>query len=120
MACPTCIMIARLLAKAGLAAGPAIPISQGLGRLLEGDSPGEIVNDWLRITGFHGPGAQMDASLGGIPSTLIAAHKKKKRAPSKYNKVYSKNFKALKRSHPRTSFNKLVKMAHAKTRRELA
>lgn len=42
---------------------------------------------------------------------------KKKRKPSKYNKEYSKQFKALKKKHPRTSFKTLAKRAHKATKR---
>jgi len=48
----------------------------------------------------------------------ISPHRtKKKRKPSAYNKKYAKAYKALKKKHPRTSFGKLAKKAHAKAKR---
>jgi len=43
---------------------------------------------------------------------------KKKRKASAYNKRYAKEYRRLKKKHPRTSFAKLAKMAHKATRRK--
>ena len=43
----------------------------------------------------------------------------RKRVASKYNKVYSKHYKALKKKHPRSKFAVLVKRAHRLAKREL-
>jgi len=50
----------------------------------------------------------------GAPSS-----EKKKRKPSRYNKVYGKHYSLLKKKHPRTSFGELSKKAHRATKREL-
>jgi hypothetical protein len=44
---------------------------------------------------------------------------KKKRKPSRYNRVYDKHYSRLKKKHPRTSFGELSKKAHKATKREL-
>ena len=43
---------------------------------------------------------------------------KKKRKASAYNKRYAKEYRRLKKKHPRTSFAKLAKMAHKAARRK--
>ncbi|GAH05242.1 unnamed protein product [marine sediment metagenome] len=44
---------------------------------------------------------------------------KKKRKVSRYQRVFGKNLKALKRKHPRSSISVLMKKAHRMTRKEL-
>jgi len=44
---------------------------------------------------------------------------KRKRKVSRYQKVFGKHLKALKRKHPRTSTSVLMKRAHRLTKREL-
>ena len=44
---------------------------------------------------------------------------KKKRKVSRYQKVYGKHLKALKRKHPRTNISVLMKKAHRLTKKEL-
>ena len=44
--------------------------------------------------------------------------KKVKRAPSAYNKRYAKEYKRLKKAHPRSSFAALAKKAHKASRRK--
>jgi len=43
---------------------------------------------------------------------------KKKRKASAYNKRYAKDYKRLKKKHPRTSFAALAKKAHKAARRK--
>jgi len=43
---------------------------------------------------------------------------KAKRKASAYNKRYAKEYRRLKKKHPRTSFAKLAKMAHKAARRK--
>jgi len=44
---------------------------------------------------------------------------KKKRKASAYNKRYAKEYRRLKKKHPRTSFAALAKKAHAATRKAM-
>ena len=44
---------------------------------------------------------------------------KKKRKVSRYQKVFGKHLKQLKKKHPRTNISTLMKKAHRLTRREL-
>lgn len=44
---------------------------------------------------------------------------KQKRKVSRYQKVFGKHLKALKKKHPRTSISELMKKAHRMTRKEL-
>ena len=44
---------------------------------------------------------------------------KQKRKVSRYQRVFGKNLKALKRKHPRTDISVLMKKAHRMTRREM-
>jgi len=44
---------------------------------------------------------------------------KKRRKVSRYQKVFGKHLKALKKKHPRTDISVLMKKAHRLTRREL-
>jgi len=44
---------------------------------------------------------------------------KQRRKVSRYQKVFGKNLKALKRKHPRTDISVLMKKAHRMTRREM-
>jgi len=43
---------------------------------------------------------------------------KKKRKASAYNKRYAREYRRLKKKHPRTSFASLAKMAHKAARRK--
>lgn len=44
---------------------------------------------------------------------------KKKRKVSRYQKEFGKSMKALKRKHPRTPANKLMKRAHTMTKKKM-
>lgn len=58
---------------------------------------------------------------GEVRKTARRAYepKKKKRKASKYNKVYSKHYKKLKKKHPRSGLAALSKKAHRATKKEL-
>jgi len=77
-------------------------------------------DDWER--GFA---AGWIAAGGFIPAAEGAAEraaptlKKKKRKASAYNKRYAKEYRLLKKKHPRTSFAALAKKAHAATRKAM-
>jgi len=64
------------------------------------------------------------AAGGNPPSTehmieVIKPRKtKKKRKASAYNKRYAKEYRRLKKKHPRTSFAALAKKAHKAARRK--
>ena len=57
---------------------------------------------------------------GDVRKTARRAYEpaKKKRKASAYNKRYAKEYRRLKKKHPRTSFAKLAKMAHKAVRRK--
>ena len=50
---------------------------------------------------------------------LVVAPKKRKKIVSKYNRELGKQLKKLKKKHPKTAINKLMKRAHAATRKVL-
>jgi len=50
------------------------------------------------------------------PDTKVA--RKVKRKPSAYNKRYAREYRRLKKKHPRTSFAGLAKKAHKAARRK--
>tara|TARA_Y100000361_G_C11156568_1_gene344533 strand:+ start:1902 stop:2180 length:279 start_codon:yes stop_codon:yes gene_type:complete len=64
--------------------------------------------------GLHNPIEEV-AALAPTPSSTV----KKKRKPSKYNRVYSKHYKRLAKKHPRSSFASISKKAHRAARKEL-
>ena len=60
-----------------------------------------------------------EARLSRSTSVKVPKIAKRKRKVSRYQKVFGKHLKALKRKHPRTSTSILMKKAHRLTRREL-
>jgi hypothetical protein len=54
---------------------------------------------------------------GRSPSVSSKKKSRKPRAPSAYNKEFSKQMKALKKKHPRTPATKLMKRAHTATKK---
>ena len=50
---------------------------------------------------------------------LEPTRSKKKRKVSRYQKEFGKSMKALKRKHPRTPANKLMKRAHTMTKKKM-
>lgn len=54
-----------------------------------------------------------------VSATFRMPKVKRKRKVSRYQKVFGKHLKALKRKHPRTSTSTLMKRAHRLTKREL-
>ena len=66
--------------------------------------------------------ADLISATNGSPSSPGKSSLKKKaarkpRAPSAYNKEFSKQMKALKKKHPRTPATKLMKRAHTATKK---
>ena len=66
--------------------------------------------------------ADLISAASGSPSSSTMSSSKKKsgrkpRAPSAYNKEFSKQMKALKKKHPRTPATKLMKRAHTATKK---
>lgn len=57
------------------------------------------------------------ARMNNIP--IPSRKTKQKRKVSRYQRVFGKNLKALKRKHPRTDISLLMKKAHRMTRREM-
>jgi len=57
---------------------------------------------------------------GEVRKTARRAYEKPKakRKASAYNKRYAREYKRLKKKHPRTSFAKLAKMAHRAARKK--
>jgi len=57
---------------------------------------------------------------GEVRKTARRAYEKPKakRKASAYNKRYAREYKRLKKKHPRTSFGKLAKMAHRAARKK--
>ena len=66
---------------------------------------------------------QMSGQVGnGIianRSETVATNMPKRRKVGKYQKTFGRNLKALKKKHPRTQINTLMKRAHRMTRRDL-
>lgn len=57
-------------------------------------------------------------SPGGRSSSVSKPKKSRKpRAPSAYNKEFSRQMKVLKKKHPRTPATKLMKKAHTATKK---
>lgn len=63
--------------------------------------------------------ARKGAPVGSRLAYDDTQQEKKKRKPSRYNKVYGRHYSRLKKKHPRTSFGELSKKAHKATKREL-
>lgn len=66
--------------------------------------------------------ADLISAASGSSSSASKSSSKKKaakkpRAPSAYNKEFSKQMKALKKKHPRTPATKLMKRAHTATKK---
>lgn len=63
------------------------------------------------------PAARKTSSA--VKATFRMPKGKRTRKVSRYQKVFGKHLKALKRKHPRTSTSVLMKRAHRLTKREL-
>ena len=55
----------------------------------------------------------------GIVPQNVENGSRKRRKVGKYQKTFGRNLKALKKKHPRTQINTLMKRAHRMTRRAL-
>ena len=53
------------------------------------------------------------------PTATTVAKKAKKKVVSKYNRELGKQLKKLKKKHPKTAISRLMKRAHAATKRAL-
>lgn len=65
------------------------------------------------------PSARSDRIPLPRGSKIAAKKVKKTRKVSRYQRVFGKHLKALKRKHPRTEISTLMKRAHRLTKREL-
>jgi hypothetical protein len=95
--------LVKILKESGYS-HPLLPLAVGI--LLDayesGEAPGGPVLN---------PAGTLIAELGGKP------HQKRKRKASAYNKEYAKQYKKLKKKHPRTKFSVLAKRAHRATKK---
>jgi len=95
--------LVKILKESGYS-HPLLPLAVGI--LMEayesGEAPGGPVLN---------PAGTLVAELSGKP------HQKRKRKASAYNKEYAKQYKKLKKKHPRTKFSILAKKAHAATKK---
>jgi len=95
--------LVKILKEAGYE-HPLLPLAVGI--LMEayesGEAPGVPVLN---------PAGTLIAELSGKP------HQKRKRKASAYNKEYAKQYKKLKKKHPRTKFSALAKKAHRATKK---
>jgi len=95
--------LVKILKESGYS-HPLLPLAVGI--LMEAYESGEA------------PGGPVLNPLG----TLVAEasgkpHQKRKRKASAYNTEYAKQYKKLKKKHPRTSFAILAKKAHRATKK---
>lgn len=91
----------KILNEAGYS-HPLLPMAVGI--LMEAYDSGEA------------PGGPVLNPAGAL---IAAASPKRKRKASKYNKEYAKQYKRLKKAHPRTKFSVLAKRAHKATKRAM-
>jgi len=75
------------------------------------------------IGGSNLPGARVSSSRKSRAATMgrstSVAVLKPKRTVSRYQKVFGKHLKALKKKHPRSSISVLMKKAHRLTKKEM-
>jgi hypothetical protein len=108
-----------------MALGPAVPIGFWIiydWALEHNDmSPADILDRLERPRGGRrGPPRRSRGSTrkGMVRATARRAYEpKKKRKVSAYQKEFGRQLKKLKRAHPRTPVTRLMKRAHAATRR---
>jgi len=69
---------------------------------------------------LESPSARVRTRKGDVRKTARRAYEKPKvkRKASAYNKRYAKEYRRLKKKHPRTSFAALAKKAHKAARRK--
>ena len=70
-----------------------------------------------KINSSSGNSSRRSTRMDNIP--IPSRKTKQKRKVSRYQRVFGKNLKALKRKHPRTDISVLMKKAHRMTRREM-
>jgi len=79
----------------------------------------DIVNATRVLTGAVLRGGSTSPGLMRMDPILQPSSPKKKRRVSKYQREFGRQLKALKRKHPRTPVTKLMKRAHAATRKAM-
>lgn len=119
------------------AVAPAIPVAFTMGNALTGLGTGLALAGGThftqRIYGYlmsDGNGGsvfvpEVPGSVGnGIPGLqvmdpIVSNPPKKRRKRSKYQMEFGRSMKALKRKHPRTPTNRLMKRAHTMTKKKM-
>jgi len=89
---------------------------------LLGEEPlSEQMQDGVRFGPIDDPSGPRRAEARRTRSvrSMAPSRPKKRRKVSRYQRVFGKNLKALKKKHPRTPIGKLMSRAHRQTRREL-
>jgi hypothetical protein len=79
----------------------------------------DIVNATRTLTGAMLRGMDTSPGLMRMDPVLQPPSKKKKRRVSKYQREFGRQLKALKRKHPRTPVTRLMRRAHAATRKAM-
>jgi len=88
--------------------------------ILLGDSGGFTRDELREISTGRSPGVSPGVSAGRSSTRRDKIPvPKRKRKVSRYQRVFGKHLKALKRKHPRSNISVLMKKAHRMTRREL-
>ena len=89
--------------------------------ILLGDSGGFTREELREISTGRSPGVSPGVSSPRSSSTRSdkIPIPKRRRKVSRYQRVFGKHLKALKRKHPRSNISVLMKKAHRLTRREL-
>ncbi len=113
-------------------AGPAIAFGTGttlgtMANLVNPDSLGRQLLGYVFSDGNGGsvvvpiqqPTMMQSPGLMRMDPILQPSSPKKKRRVSKYQREFGRQLKALKRKHPRTPVTRLMKRAHAATRKAM-
>jgi len=77
----------------------------------------DIIRGVLLASGVSPPTADAIAESAPVVALNEQAKKKVKRKVSKYQKEFGRQLKALKKKHPRTNVQNLMKRAHRATRK---
>ena len=86
--------------------------------ILLGDSGGFTPAELKEIS-QGGPTSRIQAGARPMGKSTKVAVLKPKRTVSRYQRVFGKHLKALKKKHPRSSISVLMKKAHRLTKREM-
>lgn len=79
----------------------------------------DIIRGLLLASGVSQPTADAIAESAPVVALNEQAKKKVKRKVSKYQKEFGRQLKALKKKHPRTKVQNLMKRAHRATKKRL-